>query len=122
MGAISALPYIVRLLETGEPPRKGGPAPIEDREILEGGMPPVVLGQVRRPDLWSVGYEQTYLERDIRELSQLADLVTFRNLARLAALRPGQILNQSDLARDASNPCHSVVLVGLVSSWIPSWP
>src|SRR6185436_2832801 len=29
------------------------------------------------------------------------DLITFRNFLRLAALRTGQVLNQSDLARDA---------------------
>jgi predicted AAA+ superfamily ATPase len=54
--------------------------------------------------MWLMGYEQTYLERDIRELSQVADLISFRNVVRLTALRTGQILNQSDLARDAKLP------------------
>jgi predicted AAA+ superfamily ATPase len=34
----------------------------------------------------------------------VADLVVFRNLLRLAALRTAQVLNQSDLARDAKLP------------------
>jgi len=61
----------------------------------------VVTGETPDRDLWFLGYEQTYLERDVRGLSQVADLVSFRNLLRLAACRTGQILNQSELARDA---------------------
>jgi len=64
-------------------------------------MPPVALGQVRDPGLWFRGYEQTYLERDVRELARVADLVSFRQLLRLTALRTGQILKVSELARDA---------------------
>ena len=75
--------------------------PIRSDEITRGGMPPVCLGEVRAPATWFTGYEQTYLERDLRELSQVADLVSFRRLLRLTALRTAQVLNQSDLARDA---------------------
>ena len=75
--------------------------PISGREIIKGGMPSVCLGQIKQPHIWFRGYEQTYLERDIRSLSQVADLVSFRHLLRLAALRNGQILKQSELARDA---------------------
>jgi len=71
------------------------------REVLEGALPPVCLHQTRRPALWFKGYEQTYLERDLRELSRVGDLVSFRNLLRLSALRTGQVLAVSDLARDA---------------------
>ena len=75
--------------------------PISLKEILRGGMPSVCLGQVKDPQIWFRGYEQTYLERDIRTLSQVADLVTFRNLLQLVALRNTKILNISELARDA---------------------
>jgi hypothetical protein len=44
---------------------------------------------------------QTYVERDVRQLSQITDLVAFRTLAQLAALRTGQVLVVSTLARDA---------------------
>ena len=53
-------------------------------------------------------YEQTYLERDLRDLAQVADLVAFRSLMRLAALRTAQILNQSDLGRDVKLPFSTV--------------
>lgn len=64
-------------------------------------MPPVCLGDIADPQVWFKGYEQTYLERDVRALSQVADLTVFRNLLMLAALRTGQILKASELARDA---------------------
>ena len=47
------------------------------REVVQGGLPPVCLGVVTRSDLWFKGYEQTYLERDVRDLSRLIDLVAF---------------------------------------------
>lgn len=75
--------------------------PIKWGNIVKGGMPSVCLGEVGNPDIWFRGYEQTYLERDIRSLSQVGDLVSFRNLLKLVALRNAQILKQSELARDA---------------------
>jgi predicted AAA+ superfamily ATPase len=41
------------------------------------------------------------VERDVRQLSQITDLIAFRTLAQLAALRTGQVLVVSSLARDA---------------------
>lgn len=76
-------------------------APIKPDEILSGGMPSVCLGEVKNRALWFRGYEQTYLERDIRELSHIGDIISFRNLMGLAALRTGQLLSPSQLGRDA---------------------
>jgi len=102
LGRLAERPVLLQLLETGMLPSAPPPfAPITERQMLLGGMPTVVLEEVADPALWFLGYEQTYLERDLRELSQVGDLVAFRNLLRLAALRTGQILNQSDLGRDA---------------------
>lgn len=93
-------PFLVRFLKkTQLPPNVSVPA-LTDGEVLYGGMPSIVVGDVDR-DLWLLGYEQTYLERDVRDLAQVADLVTFRTLLRLAAARTGQLLNQSEIARDA---------------------
>jgi hypothetical protein len=41
------------------------------------------------------------LDRDVRQLLQVGDLRTFERFVQLAAIRTGQILNVSDLARDA---------------------
>ena len=75
--------------------------PLKMDEILMGGMPTVCLGEVRNKAIWFRGFEQTYLERDIRELSQISDVISFRNLMSLAALRTGQLLSPSQLGRDA---------------------
>lgn len=93
-------PVVLRLLHTGMPPKTESDR-VRDSDVLAGGMPVAALGAAKDRDLWFLGYEQTYLERDVRSLAQVADLVSFRNLLRLAALRGGQILNASELARDA---------------------
>jgi uncharacterized protein len=98
--ALKDRPFALRLLDTGNPSR-GVSQPVDDKDVLAGGLPVVALGVTRDPDLWFLGYEQTYLERDVRSLSQVGDLVAFRNLMRLAALRGAQLLNVSELARDA---------------------
>jgi hypothetical protein len=99
-GRIYGTPVLRELFDGGKPPRIPHD-PIRRSEILTGGLPPVCLRIVRRSELWFRGYEQTYLERDLRDLSQLPDLISFRNLMRLVSLRTAQILSISDLARDA---------------------
>jgi predicted AAA+ superfamily ATPase len=93
-------PALIQFLKNGEFPSGIAPS-IRWLEIVKGGMPSVCLGEAPDHRLWFQGYEQTYLERDIRALSQVADLVTFRHLLQLAALRNGQVLKQSELARDS---------------------
>lgn len=103
LGLITETPFVVRLLDSGQPPAPPARLPprIDEDELLRGGLPPIALDTGTRRDLWLLGYEQTYLERDVRSLAQVADLVGFRTLLRLAALRTAQVLNQSELARDA---------------------
>jgi uncharacterized protein len=108
LGRIEEPPFLVRFLEApGLPPRREVEAVAAD-EILDGGLPPVALGNAASRDLWFLGYEQTYLERDVRALSQVHDLVAFRNVLHLAALRSARLLNQSELARDARLPAATV--------------
>lgn len=45
-------------------------------------------------------YVTTYIDRDIRELSQVGDLRSFRNFIISAAARTGQLLNYADMAKD----------------------
>ena len=123
-GRLSSKPQLIRMLQTLKVP-KAGTAKIEtvrEEEILNGGMPSVVLEEVKNRSLWMLGYEQTYLERDIRELSQVADLVSFRTLLRLAANGTAQLLNQSELGREAKLPASTVsrYLSLLETSFVPS--
>jgi predicted AAA+ superfamily ATPase len=108
LGLTKEPPFLVSFLKEPKLPRRHGqappPEPLSPDEILSGGLPPVALGDAASRSLWFLGYEQTYLERDVRDLSQVADLVAFRTVLRLVASRTGQILNQSELARDARLP------------------
>jgi predicted AAA+ superfamily ATPase len=75
--------------------------PLRPEDVLAGGLPPVALRQVHDRELWFRGFVQTYLERDVRDLAQIADLAAFRRFLQLVALRTGQVLNASELGRDA---------------------
>lgn len=73
---------------------------------LRGGYPTPAL-ELRRPAeraVWFDGYVRTYLERDLQDLSSIASLPDFRRLMRAACLRAGQLLNQTELGRDAALP------------------
>lgn len=66
-------------------------------DLWLGGFPEVIARPGAR-DLWFSSYLQTYLERDVRAVTQVRDLATFRRFMGLVASRHGQILNKSDLA------------------------
>jgi len=71
-----------------------------------GGYPTPSVHMRRSSDraVWFDGYVRTYLERDLQDLSSVAALPDFRRLMRAAALRLGQLANQSDLGRDVALP------------------
>jgi predicted AAA+ superfamily ATPase len=69
--------------------------------ILRGAFPPLLtLREAEEVLMWWEGYVRTYLERDLRELSQIENLVDFRRLLGALALRTGSVMNQSALSRD----------------------
>ena len=87
------------------PPLTSWEGPDLHEVVTRGSYPPAVLA----PDpetrtMWLENYVATYLERDLRELSQVASLGDFRKVMGLAAMRTGQVLNISELARDAGLP------------------
>jgi predicted AAA+ superfamily ATPase len=65
--------------------------------ILTGGYPEV-LAAPKQAETWFRSYVQTYLERDVRQMSAVRDLATFRRFLALLASRTGQMVNRSDLA------------------------
>lgn len=70
--------------------------------ILRGFMPPLLtLDSSQAWTRWWDGYVATYLERDLRQVAQIDTLLDFRRVMELAALRSGQLINQSELSRDA---------------------
>jgi predicted AAA+ superfamily ATPase len=99
-GALTQEPFLMKFLRSPALPT-GKSDPVTEKEVLTGGLPPACLGPADGVAEWFRGYVQTYVERDVRQLSQITDLVAFRTLAQLAALRTGQVLVISTLARDA---------------------
>lgn len=65
--------------------------------LLHGGYPEAVArpGAAR---LWFSSYVQTYLERDVRSVTAVRDLATFRRFLALVASRHGQVLNKTEFA------------------------
>lgn len=73
--------------------------------LVRGGFAPAVgAASEESRNFWFAGYVQTYLERDLRQLSAVSSLPDFQRLMALAANRVGRLLNQSELARDAALP------------------
>jgi hypothetical protein len=73
-----------------------------ERYLLRwGGMP--ALLDLSEDDRWKwlKDYVYTYLERDLSDLARLDDLIPFRTFQKLSALRSAQLLNYSELSRDA---------------------
>ncbi len=86
--------------------------PWEDWRDLarRGGYPRPAL-HLRTPAAraeWFAGYVDTYLERDIPELSPVASLPDFRRLMQALAARLGTLVNQTQLARDTGVPQSTV--------------
>ncbi len=70
--------------------------------LLRGFMPPLIFSAQHGEVLnWLEGYVRTYLERDLRELSQVDSLIDFRRVMQGLALRTGNILNQADVAKNS---------------------
>lgn len=80
-------------------------------DLLTGGYPEA-LARPQSASLWFSSYVQTYLERDVRSVTAVKDLATFRRFLALLASRHGQILNKTDLAAPLG------VSVPTITQWV----
>lgn len=98
-------PILLSRILAGDWPEEGSVAqapPDPAPALLRGVMPALLtLDSVQGWVRWWDGYVSTYLERDLRQVSQIDALLDFRRLMELVAQRSGQLLNQSEVARDA---------------------
>lgn len=93
VGLLHLLPLSLAELDRATRPRS-----LE--ELLWRGLyPPVVAGRVP-PGTWYADYFATYVERDLRQLVNVRDLMSFRRFVRMCAARTGQLVNLSSLAAD----------------------
>jgi len=86
------------------------------------GSLPALLAEANRPDVeqYYSSYVQTYLQRDIKDLSQVGDELAFLRFLTAVAARTGQMLQYADLAHDigVSQPTAKKWLSLLVTSGV----
>jgi hypothetical protein len=98
-------------------------------EILARGGYPELYAELRlSPQDYYRSYLATYLERDVRSVLRVGSLRDFERFVRATALRSGQLLNKSELARDVgisaptANEWLSVLIasnqVALIEPWL----
>lgn len=69
--------------------------------IYKGSMPAIVSGANSNSQIFYSSYLSTYIERDVKELSDAIDSLKFFRFITAVAARCGQMLNVADIARDA---------------------
>jgi predicted AAA+ superfamily ATPase len=80
--------------------------------FVRGTYPELAAHPRRDAELWHASYVQTYLERDVRSLRQVGDLVEFQRFLRAIAARSAQLLDLSDIARELG------IAVNTAKAWL----
>lgn len=69
--------------------------------IYKGSMPAIISGANSNPQIFYNSYLSTYIERDVKELSDTIESLKFLRFMTAAAARSSQMLNVADIAMDA---------------------
>jgi len=98
--------WLHAFLNTGNPHEEELPTGVPVHGLLEilfrGFLPPAAfIGKESHTAMWWEGYVKTYLERDLRQVSEISHLSDFKRMMELLALRTANILKQSEISRDA---------------------
>jgi len=83
----------------------------DDELMLKGFYPPIYDQDIPPAD-WCPNYIRTYIEKDVRQIKNITDLIVFERFIKLLAGRSGQELNYSALSVEIG------VDVKTVQSWI----
>lgn len=70
-----------------------------DEVLLTGGYPRIFDRNLPAAE-WIASYVATYVERDVRQVLQVGDLLAFQTFLRMCAGRSGQLLNLSGLGAE----------------------
>lgn len=68
--------------------------------VLAQGLYPDIVGAPQDYAIKLASYLATYVERDVRDLKQVGDLLQFRLFIKMCAARVGQLINYTSLAND----------------------
>jgi predicted AAA+ superfamily ATPase len=81
-------------------------------ELILRGFYPEVYHKNRNPQIWYQSYIRTYLERDVRQIKQIENILLFQKFLRLCAGSVGQQMNYASLSNDCG------IDVRTVHSWL----
>ena len=81
-------------------------------ELLFDGFYPVICAEKNTASYLYPNYVKTYLERDVRDLLQMKDMMQFQTFLRLCAGRTGNLFNASELSNEVG------IAVNTVKSWL----
>lgn len=70
------------------------------RSIWTGSFPKLALDNQVPRDVFFNSYIQTYIQRDVRSLTNVGNELAFQKFLRACAARTAQLLNYADLAKD----------------------
>ena len=79
--------------------------------ILKGSFPELYATPQMNRNVFYASYLKTYIERDIRELTNVQDERAFLSFLKVAAARTGQLLNYADMAKD----------IGITENTVKAW-
>ncbi len=91
---------------------KGEPAREWINRVIYTGFYPRIFKDKLDPTDYLSAYTETYIERDVRQFSEIRDLKGFGTFLKLCASRTGQLLNYSNLSEDCG------VSVPTIKNWI----
>ena len=106
IGYLNLLPFSLEELQLSKK------LPKSDDELMIKGFYPPIYDKKIPPTDWCPNYIRTYIERDVRQLKNVTDLIVFEKFIRLLAGRNGHELNNSSLANDVG------VDVKTIQAWI----
>lgn len=92
--------------------REAGILPETSAIAIFQGSYPRVYQHHADPIVFAESYIRTYIERDVRSIQQITSLLEFQKFMRLCAARIGQLLDLTDLSKDAG------ISLPTVKSWL----
>ncbi len=75
--------------------------------LLIKGFYPRLYSQIMPVQIWYANYISTYVEKDVRQILNISDVVKFQKFIKLCAARVGNLINYADLARDCGITPHT---------------
>jgi predicted AAA+ superfamily ATPase len=106
VGFLTLLPFSLKELKSINA------LPTSDLTLMKNGFYPPIYDQGIPPNDWCPNYIRTYIERDVRQVKNITDLIVFERFIKILAGRTAQEFNASSLALETG------VDVKTIQSWV----